>query len=154
MKRILDTKYTKVDCKNIAESSACLDPQKINELYTLLKKYESLFDDNIGAWNGEPYGIKLKPDAKQYHRKILPVPHLYELTFKQIFDQLKDLNVINKVKRSQWGALILLIPKKDSTVRFISDFRELNKRILRHPHPVPKIQDLSLRLEGFSYVPN
>ena len=43
------------------------------------------------------------------------------------------------------------MPKKESTVRFISDFRELNKRILRQPYPIPKIQDLLLRLEGFRY---
>ena len=34
---------------------------------------------------------------------------------------------------------------------FISDFRELNKRILRQPYPIPKIQDIFLRLEGFCY---
>ena len=35
------------------------------------------------------------------------------------------------------------------TVRFISDIIDLNKRILRQPYPMPKIQDLLLRLEGF-----
>ena len=39
--------------------------------------------------------------------------------------------------------------KEDSTVRFISDIRDLNKLILRQPYPIPKIQDLLLRLEGF-----
>ena len=63
----------------------------------------------------------------------------------------RDLKLINKVNRSQLGAPTFLIPKKDSTVRFISDFRELNKRILRQPYPIPKIQDLLLRLEGFRY---
>ena len=43
------------------------------------------------------------------------------------------------------------LPKKDSTVRFISDFRELNKLILRQTYPIPKIQYLLLRLEGFRY---
>ena len=61
------------------------------------------------------------------------------------------LKVIKKVNRSQWGAPTFLIPKKDSTVRFISEFRELSKRILRQPYPIPKIQDLLLRLEGFRY---
>ena len=49
------------------------------------------------------------------------------------------------------GRTYIIIPKKDSTVRFISDFRELNKRILRQLYPIPKIQDLLLRLEGFCY---
>ena len=32
------------------------------------------------------------------------------------------------------------------------DFRELNKRIKRKPFPIPKIQDLLLKLEGFQYA--
>ena len=49
MKRILDAKYYKADIKNIAENSTHLDPQERNELYTLLKRYESLFDGNLGT---------------------------------------------------------------------------------------------------------
>ena len=36
-------------------------------------------------------------------------------------------------------------------MRFISDFRELNKRIKRKPFPIPKIQEMLLKLEGFQY---
>ena len=67
MKHILDAKYSKADIKTIAEISTHLDPQEINELYTLLKKYVCLFDDNLGTWRGKPYDIKLKPDAEPYH---------------------------------------------------------------------------------------
>ena len=59
MKRILDAKYSESDLKTIAESSTHLDPQEKNELYTLLKKYEWLFDGNLGTWHGKPYDIKL-----------------------------------------------------------------------------------------------
>ena len=38
MKRILDAKYYKANIKKITESSINLDPQEINELYTLLEK--------------------------------------------------------------------------------------------------------------------
>jgi hypothetical protein len=37
-------------------------------------------------------------------------------------------------------------------VQFISDFHELNKRIKQIPYPIPKIQDLLLKLEGFQYA--
>ena len=42
--------------------------------------------------------------------------------------------------------------KKDGTVRFISDFCELNKCIKCKPFPIPKIQDLLLKLEGFQHA--
>ena len=83
MKRILDAKYTKDDLKTIIESSTNLDPQERNELYKLLKKYESLFDGNLGTWNDKTYDIKLKPDAEPYNGKPFPVPRIHELTFKQ-----------------------------------------------------------------------
>ena len=64
MKRILDAKYFKADIETIAESSTHLDIQEINELYTLLNKYECLFHGNLGTWYVKPYDIKLKPDAE------------------------------------------------------------------------------------------
>ena len=114
MRRILDAKYSKADIKTIAESYTHIDHQERNELYTLLKKYECLFDGNIGTWHGKPYGIKLKPDVEPYHGKPFPVPRIHELTFKQELDRLKYFKVIKKVNRSQWGAPKFLIPKKVS----------------------------------------
>ena len=86
MKCILDVKYSKANIKTIAESPTHLDPQEINELYRLLKKYESLFDGNLGTWHGNPYDIKLKPDAEPYNGKPFPVPRINELTFKKELD--------------------------------------------------------------------
>ena len=86
MKRILDAKYSKAGIKSIPESSTHPDPQERNELYTLLKKYECLFDGNLGTWHGKPYDIKLKPDEDPYHGKPFPVPRIHELTFKQELD--------------------------------------------------------------------
>ena len=149
MKRILNAKYTKADLKNIAENSTHIDFKERNELYTLLKKCESLFDGNLGTWHGKPYDIKLKPDAEPYHRRPFHVPIIHELLFKQELDRLKALNVIKKVNRPQWGAHTFLISKKETPISFISDFRELNKHILQQPYPIQNIQNLSLRLEGF-----
>ena len=86
MKRILDAKYTKANIKTIAERSTHLHIQERNNLYTLLKKYGSLFDGNIETWHGKLYDIKLKPDAEPYHGKPFPVPRIHELTFKQELD--------------------------------------------------------------------
>ena len=110
-----------------------------------------MFGANLGTWYGKPYDIKLKSDKEPYHGKPFPVPHIHEITFKQELDWLEALKVIKKVNRSQWGGPTFLIPNKYSTVYFISDFRELNKRILRQPYPIPNIQYLLFRLEGFSY---
>jgi hypothetical protein len=41
------------------------------------------------------------------------------------------------------------IAKPDKPLRSLADLRELNKRIKRKPFPIPKINDLLQKLEGF-----
>ena len=77
---------------------------------------------------------------------------MYEHTLKMEVERLIKLGVLRKINNSEWAAPTFIIPKKDGSVRFISDFRELNKRIKRKPYPIPKIQDLLLKLEGFKYA--
>jgi hypothetical protein len=44
------------------------------------------------------------------------------------------------------------IAKPDKTLRSLADLRELNKRIKRKPSPIPKINDLLQKLEGFYFA--
>jgi hypothetical protein len=44
------------------------------------------------------------------------------------------------------------ISKPDGSLCFLADLRELNKRIKRHPFPIPKIQNILQKLEGFMYA--
>ena len=96
IKRILDAKYSKANIKTIAESSTNLDPQERNKLYTLLNKYECLFDGNLVTWHGKPHDIKLKPYSEPYHGKPFPVPRIHELMLKQELDRLEYIKVIKK----------------------------------------------------------
>jgi hypothetical protein len=122
------------------------------KLKTLLKRYEHLFDGSLGTWVGEDYDIELRSDATPYHARAFPVPRVHEHTLRQEVERLCQIGVLKKVNRSEWAAPTFIIPKKDGSVQFISDFRELNKRIKRKPFPIPKTQDLLLKLEGFQYA--
>jgi hypothetical protein len=148
MNEILDAKCSKADPNEVPDHLTTSEQQK---LLALLKKYEDLFDGTIGTFTGAPYDIKLKDKAEPHHARPFPVPRIHELTLKSELDRLCELNVLKRVNRSQWGAPTFIIPKKDGTARFISDFRELNKRIIRQPYPIPKIQNLLLKLEGFKH---
>ncbi len=149
MTDILDAKYKKADLNQIASSADHLTNSEQSSLLALLKKYEGLFDGTLGTFTGTPYDIKLKENVEPHHARPFPAPKTHDLTLKSELDRLCALNVLKRVNRSQWGAPTFIVPKKDGTVRFISDFRELNKRIKRQPYPIPKIQNLLLKLEGF-----
>jgi RNase H-like domain found in reverse transcriptase/Reverse transcriptase (RNA-dependent DNA polymerase)/Retroviral aspartyl protease len=152
VKKIIEAKYEKANIKEIAYDCKQLDKTKQIQLLHLLEKHEDLFDGTLGHWKDRPYDIKLKEGAKPYHARPYPVPKIHEATLKMEVDRLCSLGVLKKINRSEWGSPTFIIPKKDGTVRFISDFRELNKRIQRQPFPLPKIQDLLLKLEGFKYA--
>ena len=151
MSRILDAKYAKADLANVVADCHHLSNQEQAGLLALLKEYETLFDGTLGHWKGPNYQVELRKEAKPYHARPFPIPRAYERTLRMEVERLVKVGVLKKVNRSEWAAPTFIIPKKDKTVRFISDFRELNKRIVRKPYPIPKIQDLLLKLEGFRY---
>jgi hypothetical protein len=79
-------------------------------------------------------------------------PKIHEATLRIELEHLTKAGVLKKVNQSKWAAPAFLIPKKDAMVWFISDFCELNKRIKWKPYPIPRIQDLLLKLKGFQYA--
>jgi len=152
LKKILDAKYEKADLEEICRSCSHLSSDDQRKLLSVLKKHETLFDGTLGCWNGRDYDIELKPGVTPYHARPFPIPRIHEGTLKLELERLCKIGVLKKVNHSEWAVPTFIVPKKDGSVRFISDLREINKRILRKPYPIPHIQDLLLKLEGFMYA--
>ncbi|WRX07613.1 Reverse transcriptase domain - like 1 [Theobroma cacao] len=49
---------------------------------------------------------------------------------------------------SPWGAPILFVKKKDSTLRLYIDYRQLNRMTIKNKYPLPRIDDLFDQLQG------
>ena len=96
--------------------------------------------------------LNLKKGLNLYHSRPFPVPKVHEHTLKVELDRLVKLKMLKQINASKWAAPTFVNEKKDATIRFISDFRELNKCIKCKPFPIPKIQDLLLKLEGFQHA--
>src|SRR4051812_22559778 len=51
---------------------------------------------------------------------------------------------------SPWGAPVLLVKKKDGSMRLRIDYRQLNKVTIKNKYPLPRIDDLLDQLKGAS----
>ncbi|GKB23761.1 transposon ty3-G gag-pol polyprotein [Tanacetum coccineum] len=52
---------------------------------------------------------------------------------------------------SPWGAPVLIVKKKDGSIRLCIDYRELNRITIRNRYPLPRIDDLFDQLQGAKY---
>jgi hypothetical protein len=153
IQNIVESKYCPADLISIARECKLLNENEQNQLIQLLEKNAHLFDGTLGSWKTDPVDLESKEkDCKPYHAKPYPVPHSQEQELRDEVRRLVEFGVLRKVNRSEWACPMFTILKPDSSLRSLADLRELNKRIKRKPFPLPKINDLLQKLEGFAFA--
>ena len=99
---------------------------------------------------GDEYEIQLKPDAKPYalHTpRSVPLP-LRDKVRKEL-ERMESLGVISKVDEpTEWCAGMVVVPKKNGTLRICVDLKPLNESVLREIHPLPKVDETLAQLHG------
>ena len=50
-----------------------------------------------------------------------------------------------------WGVLVLFVKKKDRPLRMCIDYRQLNKVTINNKYPLPRIDDLFIKLQCETY---
>ncbi|XP_058753209.1 uncharacterized protein LOC131626411 [Vicia villosa] len=87
------------------------------------------------------------PDVPPERGIEMSASELTELK-KQLEDLLEKKFVRPSV--SPWGAPVLLVKKKDGSMRLCVDYRQLNKVTIKNKYPLPRIDDLMDQLVGAS----
>lgn len=149
---ILDAKYERADLTALCDSQDHLTTSEKQGLLKVLRRYEHLFDGTLGEGKASDVELELREGARPFHSRPFPIPQVHEGAMKREVERLCQLGVLEEDHDSEWGAPSFIIPKKNGTVRFISDFRKLNTMLKRKPYPIPKIQDMLLKLQGFQYA--
>jgi hypothetical protein len=96
----------------------------------LLDSYTDIFNDVPGKTTLLEHKIEILPGTKPV--KMSPYranPMKMDLIKKEIED-MKSMGII-KDSCSPWASPILLVPKSDGTVRFVTDFRIVNAVTVR-----------------------
>ena len=122
--------------------------------HSLLKEYHDIFSlekCDMGHTNATKHKIILKnldtPPFKERFCRILP-PQLDE-----VMEHLKlmlDAGVI-RPSNSPWCNAVVLVRKKDGSLRFCIDFRKLNSLTVKDSHPLPCICETLESLAGAAH---
>ena len=69
---------------------------------------------------------------------------------EEIKKQIKDLLEKGYIwwSSSPWGAPVLLVEKKDGSLRMVVDYHALNEVMIKNKYPLPMINDLFDQLQG------
>ena len=109
-----------------------LNNEEKGKLLSTLNKYPKLFQGGLGTFNTTPVDIELKPGEKPVNLKPFPVPVIRRKTFQKEIVRLVSVVILRRNTDSQWASPSFIIPKKDTSVRFLTDFREVNKKSLEN----------------------
>ena len=120
----------------------------IQEPQEVTQQYPKLFS-GLGTLQGD-FHIRLKPDAKPFAlhtSRNVPLPLRKKV--KAELERMESLGVISKVDEpTPWCAGMVVVPKRDGSVRICVDLKPLNTNVLREVHPLPKVDDTLAQLSG------
>ena len=126
----------------------CLSPLQQQQLNELFKEFQDVFsqgDDDLGNTPLLEHGIETHgPPLRQPYRRQNPAVRREEMTQVQ---QMLSSNVI-RPSNSPWASPVVMVRKKDGSLRLCVDFRQLTAATVKDAHPLPRIDDLLDALHG------
>ena len=131
---------------------ASLSTDQFNTASSLLCKWESIFSKGItdlGCSDVMEHEIRLTDETpfKDPYRRIPPA--MYE----EVREHLKEMLDSGAIRpsHSPFSSNVVLVRKKDNSLRFCIDFRKLNARTVKDAYSLPRIEESIDTLSGSRY---
>ncbi|KAK3743858.1 hypothetical protein QZH41_005256 [Actinostola sp. cb2023] len=133
----------------LERSSRHLDGEEQEQLRSLLTEYADVFtssSSDLGRTNLAKHTIDTG-DAKPIRQPARRLPmHRREEAEQQVQKMLKD--GIAEPSASPWASPIVLVRKRDGSMRFCVDYRKLNEVTVKDSYPLPTIDSCFDALSG------
>jgi transposase InsO family protein len=122
------------------------------ELKTLLVKYSDVFSKNeydLGRTAKVQHRIDTG-DSKPVRQALRRQPLAMLRAIDEQLETMQKQSIIEPCQ-SEWASNIVVVRKKDGSLRFCVDYRQLNDRTIKDAYPLPKIEECLDVLSGSSW---
>ena len=129
-----------------------LDGEQITRIVELIEQFNKVFSINDVSPGGAK-GIEHQIDTGSNRpfscppRRVSPVERE---TIDRLTQEMLEAGVCSD-SNSPWASPVVLVKKKDGSVRFCVDYRRLNTVTVRDVYPLPRIDDCLSALGGNKY---
>lgn len=123
-----------------------LSIQEEEELNFVLNEFKDVFSEIPDRTHVYCHKLNIT-DHSPFSGRCYPVPHIHRPAVQKALDEMVDMGIIEKSINMHNNPLIV-VPKKDGTVRLCLDAREINKRINPEYERPEKIQELIRKFHG------
>ncbi|KAM7394882.1 hypothetical protein PAMA_006561 [Pampus argenteus] len=127
-----------------------LEPQLAAQLIGLFQKVPSLFAASPGKTTLVEHVVRLK-DNQPVRQRPYRVPQQLVDKLKQEIEEMLKLGVIEP-SNSEWCSPVVIVFKKDGSLRICIDFRKLNSISEFDAYPMPRIDDLLEKIGAARYI--
>ena len=129
----------------LPERLSPLQQQQLNELFREFSDVFNRGDDDLGNTQLLEHAIGTHgPPLRQPYRRQNPAVRREEMAQVQ---QMLSSKII-RPSNSPWASPVVMVRKKDGSLRFCVDFRQLNAATVKDAHPLPRMDDLLDALHG------
>ena len=129
-----------------------LTSEQVSTARQFLTRWTHLFSErptDIGKTSILKHNIKLTDDTpfKEPYRRIPPG------MYAEVREHVKEMLDVGAIRPSQspYSSNIVLVRKKDGSLRFCIDYRKLNSRTVKDAYNLPRIDDTIDRLVGSNF---
>jgi hypothetical protein len=123
------------------------------EIKRILDKHHKVFGPippGVPPDRGFEHIIELESRAKPVITTPYRHPEKYKDEIEKAIKELLDMGHI-RPSSSPFASSVVLVKKKDGTMRMCIDFRALNKKMIKNRYPIPRIDELLDELHGAIY---
>lgn len=143
-----EQEFPRKDQKSMTVDLSHLQPGKQREIQALLDP--DLFTERPGFTTLVEHKVHLKADAIP-RRRSYRIPERLLPKLKEEVEVMLQLDVIEQ-STSEWCSPIVLVPKKDGSLRFCIDFRYLNSMSKCQSYPMPRIDELLEKVGNSKFI--